>query len=74
MTEIAGILAICSVLLLVASAAIWAKMLRGPLMQRLDGGRQSNVVPAELAAQVLAFAFATGLVAAILAIVGWIYR
>ena len=74
MIGVAGILALCSALLLVASVAIWARMLRGPLMQRLDGARQSNAGPAEVAAQVLVFAFLTSALAAILAVVGWIYR
>jgi len=74
MTDVAGVLALCSALLLIVSVAIWAKVLRGPLMQRLDGGRQSNDEPAEAAAQILVFAFVTSALAAILAIVGWIYR
>jgi len=74
MTNVAVVLALCSALLLIVSVAIWAKVLRGPLMQRLDGGRQSNDKPAEIAAQLLVLAFVTSALAAILAIVGWIYR
>jgi len=74
MTNVAVVLALCSALLLIVSVAIWAKVLRGPLMQRLDGGRQSNAKPAEIAAQLLVLAFVTSALAAILAIVGWIYR
>jgi len=74
MMHVAVVLALCSALLLAAAVAIWTKTLRGPLMQRLDGGRQSNDKPAEAAAQLLVFAFVTSAMAAILAIIGWIYR
>ncbi len=73
MTEAARILGLFSALLLVGSVAIWATMLRGPLLKRLDGRRASNVVPAELASQVLVFAFGMSALAVILAIAGWIF-
>jgi len=71
MSETAQILAFLSALLLAASVAIWAK-LRGPLLQRLDGTRASNAGPAELATQVLVTAFGVAVLAAVLAVVGWI--
>jgi hypothetical protein len=72
MTEVAGTLAIASALLMVTSFAIWASSLRGPLLQRLDGQRATNVTPALLAIRLLMAAFAVSAVAALLAIVGWI--
>lgn len=73
MHEAAQTLALFSVLLLAASVAIWATMLRGPLLQRLDGRRASNAGPAEFASQVLVFAFSLGGLAAILAIAGLMF-
>lgn len=74
MPEIARMLAILSSLLLGASVIIWVNVLRGPLLQRLDGKRPSNARPAELASGLLVFAFGIAAIAAILAIVGWIYQ
>jgi hypothetical protein len=70
--EAARTLALFSALLLVVSATIWGKILRGPLLQRLDGSRASNDGPAELAMKTLVLAFALSSVAAVLAIVALI--
>ena len=72
MPEVARVLAFLSAVLLAAAVAIWAKRLRGPLLQRLDGGRASNARPALLAMQVLGLALGLSAAAAILAIAGWI--
>lgn len=72
MPEVAPTLGFASALLMVLSIAIWASWLQGPLFQRLDGRRPSNVAPAGLAIKLLLAAFAGSAVAAILAIVGWI--
>ena len=73
MPEVAQTLALIAVLLLVASIGIWATILRGPLLQRLDGRRASNAGPSELASQVLVAAFGVSAVSAVLAIAGWIF-
>ena len=72
MAEAACILARISAVLLVVSVAVWAEMLRGPLLQRLDGRRASNAGPAELALRVLVFALGMSALAATLAIAGLI--
>jgi hypothetical protein len=72
MLEAARTLALISVILLAVSATIWGKILRGPLLQRLDGSRASNDGPAELAMKTLVLAFALSSVAAVLAIVALI--
>ena len=72
MIEIAHILAIASAFLMIAAFAIWANWLRGPLLQRLDGQRESNDVPAGIAVKLLMAALAASAVAAILAVAGWI--
>jgi hypothetical protein len=72
MLELARPLAFASALLMVISFVIWVSLLRGPLLQRLDGQRASNAAPAALAIKLLMLAFGVSAVAAILAIVGWI--
>ena len=72
MPETARIIAFSSAAFLLASIAIWAKMLRGPLLQRLDGRRASNAAAAQLASQVLMVAFGLSALAAFLAVAGWI--
>ena len=72
MTEAARTLAFVATFLMLISIGIWAKWLRGPLLQRLDGQRASNAEPGALAIQVLMVAFGVSALAAALAIVGWI--
>jgi len=74
MPEAAGIIALLSALLLFASVAIWAKRLKGPLLQRLDGKRASNNAPAEIAIKALFVAFGLSVVAASLTIAVWMFR
>ena len=69
--EMARVLAFAAALLMVISFAIWLSWLRGPLLQRLDGPRVSNVAPAALAMKSLIVAFAVSFVAAVLAVVAW---
>ena len=71
MLQAARSLALLSALLLAVSVTIWG-MLRGPLLQRLDGSRASNDSPAELAMKMLVLAFGLSSVAAVLATVAWI--
>jgi hypothetical protein len=73
MPEAARIFALSSVLLLIMSLSIWTTMLRGPLMQRLDGRRESNVRPAELASRLLALALGLSAISAIVAVGGWLF-
>lgn len=68
MLEVARTLALLSALLVVISVAIWAKRLRGPLLQRFDGQRASNAAPAALAIKLLMATFGVSVAAAILAI------
>jgi hypothetical protein len=72
MVELARSLAFTSVLLMVISFVIWVSLLRGPLLQRLDGQRASNAAPAGLAIKLLMLAFGVSVLAAGLAIVAWI--
>ena len=72
MFEAAQFLALCALVLLIASLAIWAGLLRGPLRQRLDGWRASNVEPAQLAMRALVMASGLSVAAVMMVIAGWI--
>jgi hypothetical protein len=72
MPETARALALFSAAFLLASCAIWTVLLRGPMLQRLDGRRASNNRPAQLAVQLLAEGFGLSAVAAVLAVAGWV--
>ena len=71
MSEVARILAFVSAILMAISFAIWSNWLRGPLLERLDGQRASNAAAA-LAIALLMVAFGVSVIAAVLAIGGWI--
>ena len=73
MPELAQALGFLSALLIVMSFAIWSNWLRGPLLQRLDGRRQSNAAPAALAIKSLMAALGISVLAAVLAIGNWIF-
>jgi hypothetical protein len=73
LVEVARILALFSAVLLAGAVAMWAKRLRGPLLQRLDGRIASNGRPAAIAMQLLLVAVGGSAVAAVLAVAGWIF-
>lgn len=72
MPDLARTLAVLSAVLIAISVAIWAKSLRGPLLQRLDGKRASNAEPAAFAIKLLMAGFGVSVVAVIVAIGGFI--
>lgn len=72
MIESARALALLSAVLMVTSVAVFSKWLRGPLMQRLDGQRASNIAPSAIVLKLLIAALVISAVAAVLAVVGWI--
>lgn len=72
MIESARALALLSAVLMVTSLAVFSKWLRGPLMQRLDGQRASNIAPSAIVLKLLIAALVISAVAAVLAVVGWI--
>lgn len=73
MPEAASMLALFAALCLVSSVGIWSALLGGPLLQRLDGQRASNAGPAALAIQLLMLAVGVSAIAAVLAIIGWMF-
>jgi hypothetical protein len=73
MPEAARIFGLSSALLLILSVSIWTAILRGPLMQRLNGRLASNVRPAELASRLLVLALGLSAISMIVAIAGWMF-
>jgi hypothetical protein len=73
MSEAGQILALLAALSLLASLAIWAALLRGPLLQRLDGQPASNAGLTALVIQLLMLAVGLSAVAAVLAVVGGMF-
>ena len=65
-----GVLA--AVLLLIAGVA-WIKVIRSPLLQRMDGSTGMDSAQEELASELLLWAMGLSTAAAILAVAGWIF-
>lgn len=65
-----GVLA--AVLLLIAVIA-WVKLIRGPSMQRVDGGTGLDPAQGEFASELLFWAAGLSSAAMFLAIAGWIF-
>ena len=73
MLETAGLLGWLSAALLFAAVAAWLKLGRGPLLQRLNGRATPDTGQIESASRLLVGAFGFSAVAALLAIVGWMF-
>ena len=72
MLELARLLGGLSVVLLVIAVAAWVKVLRAPVLQRLDGRLEGESRAGEIASQLLVAATGLSAVAALVAVVGWI--
>ncbi len=72
MLEAAGILGGFAALLLVGAFALWAKLFRGPELQRLNGRRPPSLGKIEVASRLLLITFSLSAVAAVLAVADWI--
>lgn len=73
MVEAANILGVLSALLLLMAVVAWVKLLRGPLLQRADGGTGRDSAQGELASELLFWAAGLSSAAVFLAIAGWIF-
>ena len=71
--EVAQYIALVAAAFLIAAVGVWAGVLRGPLLERLDGWRVANDGPTELAMVALVSAFGLSALATAFAIAGWIY-
>lgn len=72
MLEAAQVVGCLAAVLLVMAVAAWAKLGRGPALQRLDGGSEPLSRQSELPGQLLMSAFGLSALAAALAILDWI--
>jgi hypothetical protein len=73
MVEAANILGVLAAVLLLMAVIGWVKLLRGPLLQRPDGGTEMDSAQGEAASKLLFGAVGLSIVAAFLAIAGWIF-
>ena len=73
MVNAANILGVLAAVLLIMAVIAWVKLLRGPLLQRLDGRAGVDPAQGEFASQLLICAAALSTAAATLAIAGWVY-
>ena len=70
MSEAANILGLLAAILLMMSLIAWAKLLRGPPLQRADGGTELESAQGEVAVELLFWAVGLSIAAACLAVVG----
>jgi hypothetical protein len=73
MLEASGALGWFSAALLFAAVTAWVKLGPGPMLQKLDGSKTFNTNKIESASRLLFIALGVSLVAAIVAVVGWIF-
>ena len=72
MVEAANVLGALGAVLLLMAVIAWERLLRGPLMQRTDGGTGMDSAHGELASELLFWAAGLSSAAAFLAVAGWI--
>jgi hypothetical protein len=73
MVEASNILGALAAALLLVAVVVWAKLLRGPLLQRADGGIVRNSAQGEFASELLFWAAGVSAAAVFVAIAGWIF-
>ena len=73
MVEASNVLGVLAAVLLLLAVAAWVKLIRGPLMQRADGGTGMDCAQGQLASELLFWAAGLSSAAALLAIAGWIF-
>ena len=74
MVEAGNVLGVLAAVLLLMAVIAWVKLIRGPLMQRLDGQTSTDPSPGEFASELLFWAAGLSSAAMFLAVVGWIFR
>ena len=73
MIEASNILGALAAVLLLVAVVVWAKLLRGPLLQRADGGIVRNSAQGEFASELLFWAAGVSAAAVFVAIAGWVF-
>jgi len=74
MVEAGNVLGVLAAALLLMAVIAWVKLIKGPLMQRTDGGTGMDSAQGKLASELLLWAAGLSSAAAFLAIAGWIFK
>ena len=74
MVEAGNVLGVLAAALLLMAIVAWVKLIRGPLMQRIDGRTGTDPSEGEFASELLFWAAGLSTAAMFLAVVGWIFR
>jgi hypothetical protein len=73
MVEGADILGVLAAVLLLMAVVAWVKLIRSPLLQRMDGRTEREPAQGEFAYELLFWAAGLSGTAALLAIAGWVF-
>ena len=73
MVEAGNVLGVLAAILLFLAVMSWIGLVRGPLLQRMDGSTGDDPAQIELASELLFWAAGLSSAAALLAIAGWIF-
>ena len=74
MVEAGNVLGVIAAVLLLMAVVAWVKLIRGPLVQRLDGRTGMDEAQGELASKLLFWAAGLSSAAAFLAVAGWVFK
>ena len=74
MVEAGNVLGVLAAALLLMAVVAWVKLIRGPLMQRIDGRTGMEPAQGEFASELLLWAAGLSTAAIFLAVSGWIFR
>jgi len=74
MVEAGNVLGVLAAVLLLMAVVAWVKLIRGPLMQRIDGRTGMEPTQGEFASELLLWAAGLSTAAIFLAVSGWIFR
>jgi len=74
MIEAGNVLGVLAAVLLLMAVIAWIKLIRGPLLQRMDGRTGMDAVQGEFASELLLWAAGLSSAAMFLAVAGWIFR
>jgi hypothetical protein len=74
MVEAGKVLGVLAAVLLLMAIIAWVELIRGPLMQRMDGHTSMDPSQGEFASELLFWAAGLSTAAMFLAVGGWIFR
>ena len=74
MVEAGNVLGVLAAVLLLMAVIAWIKLIRGPLMQRIDGRTGTDLRQGEFASELIFWAAGLSSAAMFAAVAGWIFR